>query len=69
MILGNYGMSLQLIDGMPLSAAVMAGEPTEAVAMTILETLPLSKLVMLVVALVVVGGSKAIFSLISRYYL
>jgi len=52
MILGNYGMSLQLIDGMPLSAAVMAGEPTEAVAMTILETLPLSKLVMLVVALV-----------------
>ena len=53
-IMGNYGMSLQLIDGMPLSAMVMAGEPTTSVVLATLHTLPLSRLVVAVVALVMI---------------
>ena len=45
LIMGNYGMSLQLIDGMPLTAAVAAGAPTTMLALEILKTLPLPKLV------------------------
>ena len=53
-IMGNYGMSLQLIDGMPLSAAVMAGEDVTSVVLTILKTLPLPQLVVAAVAAVMI---------------
>ena len=44
-VLGNYGMSLQLIDGMPLSAEMLAGVPVSAIFIEILRTLPLSRIV------------------------
>ena len=54
LVMGNYGMSLQLLDGMPLTDAVAAGEPATAVALQILKTLPLPKLVILLSALVMI---------------
>ena len=54
LVMGNYGMSLQFIDGMPLMEAVAAGTPTTAVALEILHTLPLSWLVVALVAVVMI---------------
>ena len=53
-VLGNYGMSLQLIDGMPLSAEILSGVPFSAVAVEILGTLPLGKIVILLAAVVMI---------------
>ncbi len=51
-VLGNYGMSLQLIDGMPLSTEILSGVPFSAVAVEILGTLPMGKIVILLAAVV-----------------
>ena len=52
LVLGNYGMSLQLMDGMNFSAEIAAGIPASTVAVEILGTLPLPRLVILVAAIV-----------------
>ena len=52
LVLGNYGMSLQLVDGMNFSGEIAAGVPASTVAVEILNTLPLPKLVLMVAAIV-----------------
>ncbi len=56
-VLGNYGMSLQLIDGMDISGAITAGEYISEVILNILRTLPFPKIVMLLL----------VFSMITFY--
>lgn len=45
-VLGNYGMGLQLMDGANISGAITAGEAVSAVILGILRSLPFSKLAM-----------------------
>lgn len=53
MVLGNYGQSLQMIDGMNISGAIAAGEPIADVILTVLRTLPGHKfaLILMVIAM------------------
>lgn len=54
-ILGGYSQSLQMVDGMNLSGAIMAGESIGSVIISVLSTLPLHKLVLLLVVIVMVA--------------
>lgn len=55
LILGGYSQSLQMVDGMNLSGAIAAGTPTASVVLTILSTLPLHKLVLILVVVVMIA--------------
>lgn len=55
MILGGYSQSLQMMDGINLSGAIAAGEPVGSVILTVLTSLPLHKLVLLLVVIVMVA--------------
>lgn len=55
MILGGYSQSLQMVDGMNLSGAIAAGEPVGSVILSMLSTLPLHKLVLILVVIVMVA--------------
>ena len=51
MVLGNYGQSLQMIDGMNISGAIAAGEPIADVILSILATLPGHKIALILMVI------------------
>jgi BCCT family betaine/carnitine transporter len=54
-VLGNYGLSLQMVDGMDISGAIAAGESYSDAIITILSTLPLPKIALALVVLSMVA--------------
>lgn len=54
-VLGNYGMGLQLMDGMDISGSISAGEAISVVILEILRSLPFSKVVMILLVLSMVA--------------
>lgn len=54
-ILGNYGMGLQLMDGMNISGAISAGEAISVVILDILRSLPFAKVAMILLVLSMVA--------------
>ena len=54
-VLGNYCMSLQMIDGMPLSQNIAAGEPIAAQMLNALGMIPGQKLVFALLAIVMIA--------------
>ena len=54
-VLGNYCMSLQMIDGMPLSQNIAAGEPIAAQMLNALGMIPGQKLVFALLAIIMIA--------------